>query len=230
MNQSSRHYYLAIDTAYEHGTVMVFAEDDIIFEARLTTKFAHAIEIAPAIDEAQHAARHAGGELVAVFCGLGPGSFVGVRIALATALGFSFGRSLPLMGFCSHRALALSSAQSSLPVSVFMKASGTLGYFATYNALGHRVTSLEVIDTADIVNHVDTSSIILTDQPASLHVLSDRHTIHALFGPSPRAMQRIIRERLSETAGLIDEAKTLSPNYVKAPSVTPPKLPRVAIL
>ncbi|MCB9495899.1 MAG: tRNA (adenosine(37)-N6)-threonylcarbamoyltransferase complex dimerization subunit type 1 TsaB [Fibrobacteria bacterium] len=43
-----------------------------------------------------------------VACGVGPGSFTGIRIALSTALGFSFRRKLPVRGVSSLQA-ALSS-------------------------------------------------------------------------------------------------------------------------
>jgi tRNA threonylcarbamoyladenosine biosynthesis protein TsaB len=39
-----------------------------------------------------------------VACGVGPGSFTGIRIALSTALGFAFRRSLPVRGVSSLQA------------------------------------------------------------------------------------------------------------------------------
>jgi len=40
-----------------------------------------------------------------VACGVGPGSFTGIRIALATALGFAFRRNLSVMGVSSLQAV-----------------------------------------------------------------------------------------------------------------------------
>lgn len=40
-----------------------------------------------------------------VACGVGPGSFTGIRIALATALGFAFRRGLPVRGVSSLQAV-----------------------------------------------------------------------------------------------------------------------------
>ena len=43
-------------------------------------------------------------EVDEVACGVGPGSFTGIRIALSTALGFAFRRSLPVRGVSSLQA------------------------------------------------------------------------------------------------------------------------------
>jgi tRNA threonylcarbamoyladenosine biosynthesis protein TsaB len=40
-----------------------------------------------------------------VACGVGPGSFTGIRIALSTALGFAFRRGLPVVGVSSLQAV-----------------------------------------------------------------------------------------------------------------------------
>lgn len=48
-----------------------------------------------------------------VACGVGPGSFTGIRIALATALGFAFRRGLPVRGVSSLQAVLAHPALSS---------------------------------------------------------------------------------------------------------------------
>lgn len=44
-------------------------------------------------------------EIDEVACGVGPGSFTGIRIALSTALGFGFRRNLPVRGVSSLQAI-----------------------------------------------------------------------------------------------------------------------------
>lgn len=44
------------------------------------------------------------GQIDEVACGVGPGSFTGIRIALSTALGFAFRRGLPVRGVSSLQA------------------------------------------------------------------------------------------------------------------------------
>lgn len=46
-------------------------------------------------------------EVTEIVCGVGPGSFTGIRIALAFAHGASFGRKLPLVGVSSLEAVAV---------------------------------------------------------------------------------------------------------------------------
>ncbi|QQS07190.1 MAG: tRNA (adenosine(37)-N6)-threonylcarbamoyltransferase complex dimerization subunit type 1 TsaB [Fibrobacterota bacterium] len=45
-------------------------------------------------------------EVTEIVCGVGPGSFTGIRIALAFAHGAAFGRKLPLVGVSSLEAVA----------------------------------------------------------------------------------------------------------------------------
>ena len=47
-------------------------------------------------------------EIKAMLVGLGPGSFTGLRVGLATMKGLAMGAQVPLYGFCSLEALALS--------------------------------------------------------------------------------------------------------------------------
>lgn len=50
------------------------------------------------------------GDLTAVVCGIGPGSFTGVRIGLATAKGLCYAARIPLVGASSLEAMALAAA------------------------------------------------------------------------------------------------------------------------
>jgi tRNA threonylcarbamoyladenosine biosynthesis protein TsaB len=55
-------------------------------------------------------------QITHIVCGVGPGSFTGLRVAVATAQGLSWPRSIPVAGFCSLRAqLIRAMADRSIP-------------------------------------------------------------------------------------------------------------------
>jgi tRNA threonylcarbamoyladenosine biosynthesis protein TsaB len=93
---------LAIDTATDRGTVAVLSFDEgkgtVLAEASASVDARHGETLLPHVEDV--VSRAGGGprsiELVAV--GIGPGSFTGVRVGLATAKGLALGLSIPLIG------------------------------------------------------------------------------------------------------------------------------------
>ncbi len=207
---------LAVDTSYEQGAVALFRDNEILFERTLEQKFSHGQLICAAIDDAS--AVH--NNINAVMVGLGPGSFVGVRIALATALGFCFARNLPLMGFCSHDALSFSCEAQDF--AIYMKASGELGYLTLFNE-GHKVALPRVVALDSLQEQLNKGSLIFSDQTERINAKFPNHfNLHHISGPQPTGIVTAARERLALAKGLIDERSFIKPNYVKAPSVSLP--------
>jgi tRNA threonylcarbamoyladenosine biosynthesis protein TsaB len=74
--------------------------------ARLTERPAHATELLPAIHEVMGQADVDYGALDAIAVGLGPGTFTGLRIGVATARALAKANDLPLRGVSSLAVLA----------------------------------------------------------------------------------------------------------------------------
>ncbi len=97
---------LALDTSTTHGSVALLAEGELrleeTFTADRTTSSAlfavleRAVALAPRVDQ--------------VAVGLGPGSYAGVRIAIAAALGLELGAGAQLVGLPSVAALGVDAA------------------------------------------------------------------------------------------------------------------------
>jgi tRNA threonylcarbamoyl adenosine modification protein YeaZ len=204
--------YIAIDTAYELGMVVVFNKDGILFERALPSKLDHAKDISGAIALALDFCQSNDLELAGFFCGLGPGSFVGVRIALSTALGFCTASDMPLMGFCSHRALV----RSKNDCAIFMKASGDLGYLTCFSVkeLVKIKTPSQVVALSDVKDKV-LGLELFSDQAEKFDFFAQKIT-----GPTALGIYEACMENLP---GFVDQKSFIKPNYVKPPSVTPPK-------
>lgn len=65
--------------------------------------------------------------------GVGPGSFVGVRLAAAVAQGFAVGLDIPIIGFSSMFAIAKSSAVNSDKIAVILDAKMGDFYLGLYD-------------------------------------------------------------------------------------------------
>lgn len=205
--------YLAIDTAYEQGLLVLFSKDRVLLEIPMASKLDHAKDICGAMEQAIAYCKEHNLVLKAAFCGLGPGSFVGIRIALATLLGFCSGADLPLMGFCSHRALL----DFYKDCFIYMKASGDLGYLSGFSFKdGQMIMSLssKVVPMSELSNLLPEGALLLSDQADKLSIPAQR-----IVGPMAQGIFAACAKRLD---AIIDEKSFIKPNYVKPPSVTLP--------
>ena len=103
-------YILAFDTANESICVSLgkISGDKIIYHAGFEGKAHRASNqmLLPEIDKLMKKSKVQNASLSAVCVGRGPGSFTGVRIALATAKGITTALSLPLIGINTLEAIA----------------------------------------------------------------------------------------------------------------------------
>jgi tRNA threonylcarbamoyladenosine biosynthesis protein TsaB len=102
---------LGFDTSTAVCPACVLRDDGHAFEvepepAALTSSPAHARELMPAITRVMRSARAAFGDLRAIAVGVGPGSFTGLRVGIATARALALANDLPLRPVSSLAALA----------------------------------------------------------------------------------------------------------------------------
>jgi tRNA threonylcarbamoyl adenosine modification protein YeaZ len=92
---------LALDTSTPHGSVALLVDGTVRLEEQFTADRGHSALLFPILECARAIAPTI--DLVAV--GLGPGSYAGVRIAIAAALGWEIGVGARLVGIPSVAAL-----------------------------------------------------------------------------------------------------------------------------
>jgi tRNA threonylcarbamoyl adenosine modification protein YeaZ len=93
---------LALDTSTPHGSVAVLEGETILFAEEFVADRSHSCSLFSVLERAQAIGAPFG--LIAV--GLGPGSYAGVRIAIAAAMGLSLASGAPMVGLPSVAALA----------------------------------------------------------------------------------------------------------------------------
>lgn len=108
---------LAFDTATAACTVAVIAEGRVRAELTLQVPRAHSVRLMPLIAQALREAGVDRRELDAIAVGVGPGSFTGLRIGLATAKGLAFALDRPVVPVSTLAAAAYGTgAQAGLVV------------------------------------------------------------------------------------------------------------------
>jgi len=98
---------LALETAAPVGGVALVAAGEVLGERVLDTQQQAAREILPALDGLLRELQRSADEIETVALSVGPGSFTGLRIGLASALGFCFGTPRRIVPVATLAAMAL---------------------------------------------------------------------------------------------------------------------------
>lgn len=101
---------LAFDTATDVATSALVSDGEVLGE-----RTSRAVTVLEDIDALLRQAGARTGELEGIVVGIGPGSFTGVRVGLATARGLALGLDVPVAGVSTLDALA-AGAPGAVPV------------------------------------------------------------------------------------------------------------------
>ncbi len=121
----------AIETSTRTGSVAVWGKHGPL-EERLEENKAHASDLLPALERLRSRVCDPALPLETVIVGTGPGSYTGLRVGIATALGLARGFGASLHAVASFEALALGELSPGEEGCVFWNARGGAYYLARY--------------------------------------------------------------------------------------------------
>lgn len=99
---------LTIDTSSKNAIVAITEDEEKIIELNNEEEKTHSQKLMPMIDEAFQKSNLSLDDIGLIVCCLGPGSFTGVRIGIATAKAFADSKNISVVGVNSLEALAYS--------------------------------------------------------------------------------------------------------------------------
>lgn len=97
---------LSIDTSSNVCGVAILENTNLICKLDTNTGRTHSENLMPMIDEALKKSESKPSDINLIVCDIGPGSFTGIRIGIATAKAFSDSLSIPCVGVSSLETLA----------------------------------------------------------------------------------------------------------------------------
>lgn len=99
---------LSLDTSSKNAIIVITQNEEKIIELNNEEEKTHSQKLMPMIDEAFQKSKLSLDDIGLIICCLGPGSFTGVRIGIATAKAFADSKNIPVVGVNSLEALAYS--------------------------------------------------------------------------------------------------------------------------
>lgn len=155
---------LGIDTSTAASAACVLRGDGEVFEvapdpAALAARPAHARELMPAVADVMDRAGLGYGDLEAIAVGVGPGTFTGLRIGIATARALASANGLQLRPVSSLAALAAGiEAQAEAPPSLLAVIDAKRGevFAAEYEQGGDRRWGPLALSPEELANRIRT--------------------------------------------------------------------------
>jgi tRNA threonylcarbamoyladenosine biosynthesis protein TsaB len=196
---------LAIDTSTHHGTVALLVDGELRLDETFTADRRTSAALFPVLERALAAAPRV--DQVAI--GLGPGSYAGVRIAIAAAIGLKLGRGAQLVGLPSVAAL-----ETNAPAYLAIGDARRDTFYFTHVEDG-LCTAGPLLATAD-----------------ELHTLLAAHSALPVFTSAPLpafpsaeiALPSAVRlARLAHAGRGLTATGDLEPIYLREPHITQPK-------
>jgi tRNA threonylcarbamoyladenosine biosynthesis protein TsaB len=229
---------LAYDTATPTARVGVLTPQGDCVVLRERTAARHSANLMALCDEVLREACVRVGDLAAIACGAGPGSFTGLRVGLAVAKGLALPTGLPLVLLSSLDAMAGDLAAQAprarllLPCLDAGKAQVYSRLYAASEAgprpLGEADWVLSPEDLVRLVQaEVEGQAVCAGGNGLDRYrdvfaaALGEAAILPLAPGPSARSIGRLGLERLA--AGQVDDIETAVPRYGRPPDITRPK-------
>lgn len=191
-----------------------------VFEGRtlstdLDGERAHQSDLLPAIDALVRRLGAKPTDLSAIVVGTGPGSYTGLRVAIATALGLARAAGARLLGVPSGEVACLGACADGAELALLLDARSGELYFGRWRRVGHEVEPVEaarVVRPTDVPTLQLDGAIILSDVPQHL-AQQHRTSVSADALPHARALLELGQSRLAR--GIETPADRLEPLYLR---------------
>lgn len=215
---------LGIDTATRRGSVALARPGQVLATVVLVEHGAHARDLLPEIDRLLESCGVRPCDLHGIAVTLGPGSFTGVRVGLATAKGLAYSLGIGLVGVSTLEALALAAMAESGEAPSRLCSVLEAGRGEVYAALFRIDNGEPVRETADLSYR---PADLLRDLPTGTAVVGDGSDALERAG---RAAGRLIEvlDRASPLAGAValQGSRTLRPGAPYRPGEPRPNYVR----
>jgi tRNA threonylcarbamoyladenosine biosynthesis protein TsaB len=217
---------LAIDTSTPRGAVVLWEGNSCAAREQSLDPSQHAEKLLGLIERAIDSAGWTKSQLDLVACCIGPGSFTGVRVGLATAKGIALGLDRPIVGVGSLEAMAGAALQKeSGTIVALLDAHKSEVFWGVYDAMGRRDGPGHIVAAriGEIFATLVDRSIVVVGEIAAGLGLSGVRVLRTPETDLPDAAE-VARIGIAKLEGRgPDDLSLLEPVYVRPPDITAPR-------
>lgn len=216
---------LAFETSAKAASVALMDGEKLLGESYQNTGLTHSQTLMPMAQDLLKSCGYIPQQVQAVAVAAGPGSFTGIRIGVAAAKGFAWGKELPCYGVSTLEAMALNMSVYDGYVVPVMDARRSQVYTATFLAEQGKLTRLcedRAISLEQLGNEMKIfeKPIFLVGDGSNLCYNTLSGTVSDLvLPPEHRMHQRAAGVALAAVkmiaAGIPGNGAELTPNYLR---------------
>jgi len=210
---------LAIDAATLVSSVAIATEDTLVAELTIQTRKTHSERLMPYISSLLTMAETEKKNLKAVAVSIGPGSFTGLRIGLATAKALAYALKIPLIGVPTLTALAFACPSPGALLAPMLDAQKGNVYFGLYEWNGKTMIEIQpprVVSFADANDELAATGrrVLLLGEAAVMHRadIAQPAPPHVVM---PRAGSVAVLAQQMYVQGVRHDIASLEPLYIR---------------
>ena len=214
---------LAFETSAKAASVALFDDNKLLGESYQNTGLTHSQTLMVMAEDLIKQCGYAPADVTDVAVAAGPGSFTGVRIGVAAAKGFAWGKELPCYGVSTLEAMALGLGIWEGTVVCAMDARRSQVYNAVFQAKNGELTRIRedrAISLAELGTELQEISgpiYLVGDGAALCH--RTLNELNLILPPEWKQHQRAVGVGLAAKAamaqGQTGDAAALAPNYLR---------------
>lgn len=207
---------LTVDTSTNRGTVALAENGSVIREISWDKDSSHSEKIVTEIDKLFIDTKKSISDLKKIICGIGPGSFTGLRVALSFSRTLANTLQIPIVPVENCWAIALNSDQYDKSISVVLDAQKNMFFFGTYAWQGRQLitqSEVQLISTQDLEKVLDQSREWISNVPA---FFAEKNISISTVEPFPNASKIYMHVIANPKMHNEIDWKELAPLYLRA--------------
>lgn len=147
--------YLSIETSSLVSSIALGTKTTLKGEITVQASLTHSEQLVPHINSLLEMCNVKKTELKGIIVSIGPGSFTGLRIGLATAKAMAYGLQIPIVGIVTMKAMAYNAMFSDRLIAVWIDAQKNNVYQALYRFTGEQLEEIEAPNVKDFDNALE---------------------------------------------------------------------------